>query len=99
MKLLNRNGNWKYGPKIWIIPKDEETSCIKDYSSNNILHIEDNSNNNEPNVVLCNYADKTENDLWSKGIPDVDGWFVLKHQSSGKVLTALTSRTLVLSSM
>ena len=101
MILLNGNGNWKYSNQIFILPRNGEVSLIRDFRTEKLLTI-DNPNDLDPNVILYEAIPLFEEDefkYWYKSMPDQNGWFILKHQPSGKVLTASDTTSLVLTGM
>ena len=74
---------------------------MRDFRTEKLLTI-DNANDLEPNVVLYEAIplfEEAEFKYWYKSMPDQNGWFILKHQPSGKVLTATDTASLILTGM
>ena len=102
MKLLNGNGNWKHHTKIFILPQNGEVSAIRDFRTQHLLTIDNSNDLNEPSVVLYDHIPLFEEEEFNyryKSMPDQNGWFILKHQPTGKLLTATDNTSFILAGM
>ena len=84
-KLENAFCTWKLASKIWKIPEPGEEGDITNDSE--ILIHDENNKIIADEVILKEKSVKTGFQKWLVGTKNSDGWFTIKHQTTGKYLT------------
>ena len=93
--LENKTGLWKLKTKIWNLPNETEEGYIEDQASGSVLGLADPENAKKYKkgaavVVEEKKIPITNGQKFSRSKPDNDGYFILKHVASERVLTAQT---------
>ena len=79
--LKNFVSDWKYLDDQWSIPKEEESGKIEEITSRRVL-----GQRNNIDVILETQKD-SDDQIWIKGKPSIDGYFTLNNKATNTFLT------------
>lgn len=88
--LQNKEGIWKSND-MWNFTAKEDLICIKNINETKVWGIK-----NDSNVILENFEEDKNGQLWKKGEPNAEGYFTLENYKVSKFLTAASSTSLEL---
>ena len=71
------------------IGQEEDLICIENINKNKIW-----GTTNDGKVILENFEEGKDGQLWKKGEPDAEGYFTLENYKWSKFMTATSSTTL-----
>ena len=86
--LQNKEGLWM-SDEEWSFKTKDDMICIE-----NISKTKDFQTTNDGGVTLEDFEDGKAEQLWKKGEPNAEGYFILENSSVPKVLTASSSSDL-----
>ena len=102
-KLENKSGPWKYGNKLWSIPKDGEhakAGFIKDQETKMVLGVAGANADEDAGVDLQNPNQEDPFcQKWRRSKPNNDGWFSFLNPATNEFLTVATAEEIVVSGM
>ena len=78
--MKNFVSDWKYLDDQWSIPR-EESGKIEEITSKRVL-----GNRNNIDVILETQKD-SDDQIWIRGKPSIDGYFTLKNKATSNFLT------------
>ena len=87
--LLNKEGLWNSSDmwKFTIVLETvkEDLICIININKTKVLGA-----TNDSKVILENFEEGKDGQLWKKGEPDAEGYFTLENRKVKKVITAIS---------
>ena len=91
MKLVNKNGSWSHQEKVWNMPTEGSYGHIEDQASGEVLSLW-NDSTDLGSMVGLEPKDRhlSDEQLWTRGMADGNGWFRFKNPISGRVLSVQT---------
>ena len=84
--LVNKSGKWQHSSIKWSMPRMNEEGKIMDSSSGRVLGLVDDFGFILPNETMVTLDERFDGLL-------TDGWFLIRHSVSNKVLTAMSQTT------
>ena len=90
--LHNKEGLWKSND-MWNFTVKEGVSQKELIYVENINETKVWGTTNDDKVILENFEEGKAQQLWKKGEPDKDGYFILENSEVSKVITAGTSES------
>ena len=85
-ELKNKEGLWKSSDK-WVFKDKDERIYIENISKTKVL-----GPSNDGQVILEDKDKEKDEQLWEKGVPDIEGYFTLKNKN-GKFMTVIFSKS------
>ena len=85
MTLENREGLWKSNDRWNFKSKDDDLIYIENTSKTKVL---ERTNDNQ--VILEDFEEDKAEQLWKKGEPDDEGYFILESSVVPMVITAIS---------
>ena len=88
--LQNKDGFWNSND-MWNFTSKEDLICIENINKTKVWGI-----TNDSKVILENFEEGKDGQLWKKGEPNAEGYFTLENYNVSKFLTAASLTTLEL---
>ena len=91
-KLINRGNDWKSN-EVWNFTTQGNMILIENVSERKVLGISTN------NIVIKKDEDQDDStQLWKKGKPNAEGFFILENSEFPMVMTAMPGNTIIVRS-